>query len=182
MQLHSTALWKHITWRCDPSTLSCHSTLSTLSDLQGRRCCSWPATESHLTIIGFGVLEKVLLVIEVSPSRRRRSAKPGGRRGPRGAQKVLWGIQKRGCHGNAGTLIWGHEAEKCLQRVKRLWGSWICKSVEIWFKATGFTFYILVWGSMNRSLTLKYSNVAGRSSLLRYSIHFVHLNLLVHMI
>lgn len=57
-----------------------------LSDLQGRRCCSWPAIASHLTIIGFALVEKVLLVIEVSLSRRRRSAKPGSQRG---AQKVL---------------------------------------------------------------------------------------------
>lgn len=54
---------------------------TTLSDLQGRRCCSWPAIASHLTIIGLVVVEKVLSVIEVSLSRRRRSAKPGRQRG-----------------------------------------------------------------------------------------------------
>lgn len=48
---------------------------TTLSDLQGRRCCSWPAIVAHLTIIGLAVVEKVLPVIEVSLSRRRGSAK-----------------------------------------------------------------------------------------------------------
>ena len=72
------ALWKHITWRCDPSTLSCHSTVSMRQRSQiyrERRCRSRPAIASHLTIIGLAVVEKVLSVIEVSLSRRRRSAK-----------------------------------------------------------------------------------------------------------
>lgn len=60
---------------------------TTLSDLQGRRCCSWLAIASHLTIIGLAVVEKVLRVIEVSLSTRRRSAKPGRRRGRRGCKR-----------------------------------------------------------------------------------------------
>lgn len=62
---------------------------TTLTDLQGRRCRSRPAIASHLTIIGLAVVEKVLVVIEVSLSRRRRSAKPGRRRGRQGRAVVL---------------------------------------------------------------------------------------------
>lgn len=72
----SAALWKHITWRRDPLTPSCHSTPSMRQRSQiyrvrgrGRRCRSRPAMASHLTIIGPAAVEKkeVLLVIEVSP-------------------------------------------------------------------------------------------------------------------
>lgn len=72
----SAALWKHITWRRDPLTSSCHSTPSMRQRSQiyrvrgrGRRCRSRPAMASHLTIIGPAAVEKkgVLPVIEVSP-------------------------------------------------------------------------------------------------------------------
>lgn len=47
---------------------------TTLSDLQGRRCRSWPAIASHLTIIGLVVVEKkkCCRLIEVSLSRRQK--------------------------------------------------------------------------------------------------------------
>lgn len=61
----SAALWKHITWRRDPLTPSCHSTLSMRQRSQiyrvrgrGRRCRSRPAMASHLTIIGPAAVEK----------------------------------------------------------------------------------------------------------------------------
>lgn len=62
---------------------------TTLSDLQGRRCCSWPAIVFHLTIIGLAVVENVLPVIEVSPSRRTRSVKT------QEAERGLEGVQKK---------------------------------------------------------------------------------------
>lgn len=140
----------------------------------GGRCCSWPATESHLTIIGFRVVEKVLLVIEVSLSRGRWSAKPGRRRGREGCKRFCEGYRSAVVMATREHSFGAYEAEKCLPREEQLWGSWICKSEEIWSKATGFTFYILVWGSINRSrYPGKYSNVPGYSILWhqRYLIH-----------
>lgn len=87
----STALWKHITWRRDllDLVLSQHPEHeTTFTDLQGRRCCSLPATASHLTIIGRAVVEKVLLVIEFSLREKEKiRINPRRRRGPTGAQR-----------------------------------------------------------------------------------------------
>lgn len=118
MHFLSTALWKHITWRRDPWTSSCHSTLSMRQRSQiyrGGDAVPGLAAVSRLTIIGLAASEKLLPVIEVSLNRRRRSAKPGRQGGLEGRTEVLWGIQKHGCHGNeGGKLSWVHEAEKCL--------------------------------------------------------------------
>lgn len=126
---------------------------TTLSDLQGRRCCSRPAIASHLTIIGLAVVEKVLPVIEVSLSRRRRSAKPSRRRGREG-RKRFCEVYRSGVVMATGENSFGLMRQKSVFSEKQLWGPWICKSREIWFKATGLTFYILVRGSINSSLYL----------------------------
>lgn len=120
---------------------------TTLSDLQGRRCCSWPAIASHLTIIGLVVVEKVLSVIEVSLSRRRRSAKPGRRRGA----KRFCEVYRRGVAMATRENSFGLRRQKSVLPERQLWGPWICKSWEIWFKATGLTFYIPVQGATNSS-------------------------------
>lgn len=126
---------------------------TTLSDLQGRRCCSWLAAASHLTIIGLAVVEKVLRVIEVSLSSRRRSVKPSRRRG--------WEGRKRFCEVYRSVVAmvtrensFGLMRQKSVFSEKQLWGPWISKWREIWFKATGLTFYILVLGAINSSLFL----------------------------
>lgn len=88
---------------------------TTLSDLQGRRCCSRPAIASHLTIIGLAVVGEVLLVIEVSLSRRRRSAKTGRAERPRGAQKgFVRYTEARLPRQRRENSFSAHEAEKCL--------------------------------------------------------------------
>lgn len=103
---------------------------ATLSDLQGRRCCSWPAIASHLTIIGPAVVEKVLSVIEVSLSRRRRSAKPGRRRGyrPKRFCEVYRSVLAMATTENS---FWVHEAEMCLpwEEAVRPMNLWVKRNI-----------------------------------------------------
>lgn len=88
----SLALWKHITWRRDPWTLSCHSTLSMRQRSQiyrGGDAVPGLTTASRLTIIGLAAAENCCWLLKVSLSRRRRSAKASGQGGLGGRRKVL---------------------------------------------------------------------------------------------
>lgn len=149
VQLLSTAWWKHITWRCDPSTLSCHSTLSTLSDLQGgdavpggrrasfdhnRPCSRWKSVAGN-----WGFPRQALKICWTWPAARPKGfVRYTEERLPR--QRV------------GGKLTWAHRGRKVPPSLpeEQLWGPRICRSVLMWFKATGFTFYILDWKSINR--------------------------------
>lgn len=152
----STALWKHITWRRDllDLVLSQHPEHeTTLADLQGRRCCSLPATASHLTIIGRAVVEKVLLVIEFSLREKEKiRLNPRRRRGPTGAQRGFVRYTEERAPWQQEKTPSGLMRQKSVFVDERLRGPWICKLWEIWFKATCLTFYIPVRGSTNSSL------------------------------